>query len=90
MAGVELRSSLIKAVFDVKQTCSPLMPTFEYLIDPSHVKESQGSYPIIKGPLSCLAIYDIKDIAETMAQTTCGTKGLSCTLLTFKILLICS
>lgn len=80
MEGVELRSSLIKAVFDVKQSCSPSMPTSEYFIDPSHVKDSQGRYPIINGPLNHLSRYCIQDIVETMVQATCGTKGLSCRL----------
>lgn len=79
--GVELRSSLIKAVFDIKQTCCPSMPTSECFIDPSHLKEIQGKYPLINGPWSCLVKYDIRDMAKTVVQATCGTRGLSIRLL---------
>ncbi len=73
--GIKLRSSLIKSIFDIKEKCCPSVPTAEYLIDPSLLQQNQEGYPIIRGKLNQLAMFDIGMIAQAMVQASCGIKG---------------
>ena len=73
--GVKVRSSLIKSITDIKEECSPSIPTAEYFIDPSHLQENQGGYPVITGSLDQLIKYNIQTIAQTMIVAMCGVKG---------------